>query len=98
MHDHGTPTVDVHALDLAANVRVVEEVFLLLQATDLSHCEGDEAELRARAGDTLAWLMGQVNLGAHLVGVDMDNLPYDHGDVTSARRGDLTRRFEGDLS
>jgi hypothetical protein len=98
MHNHGTPTVDVHALDLAANVRVVEEVFLLLQATDLTHCEGDEDALRTRAGDTLAWLMGQVNLGAHRVGVDMNDLPYDDGDVTSARCGHLTRRFEDGLS
>jgi hypothetical protein len=93
MHDHrtATATINVDAAELEAAVRTVEEMFLLMGDCDLSHSEGDEDDLRGRCGQTLAWLFGQANLAACGSGGDMDNLPYDSGDVLAAMNGDLTR-------
>lgn len=92
MHDHRTATVNIDAAELQENVRTVEELFLLLGECDLSHCEGDEDEKRDRAGQALAWLMGQANVGAYAMGSDMNDLPYDAGDIDAARLGVLTAR------
>lgn len=87
-------TVNVDASELIENVRNIEELLLLMGEADLSHCEGSEADLRERVGQTMAWLFGQGNLAAYATGRSMDDLPWCEGDVTAARTGALTCRQE----